>query len=86
MKGIRRTITVDPNLLGGINKFRAEYLLKNMEIDFTSAINLFAELGLTCWNSKDPKDVTIKRLELYFKYTGKGLGEAAMISTLIDKK
>lgn len=44
---IRRTITVDDALNTSINKLRGKLLAeKGVEIDFTTVINMFAEIGL----------------------------------------
>ncbi len=46
---IRRTITVDDTVNQMVNHIRATLLEKNMELDFTTAINLFAEYGIRCF-------------------------------------
>ena len=43
---IRRTITIDDGLNQAIQQFRAEYLKQNVELDYTTAVNMLAWLGL----------------------------------------
>ena len=87
MKGLRRTITVEPELLAKINKFRADHLMKNIEIDFTKAINMLADLGITTWEPHD-KSPSLIRGEIFFKYLGQSIAESIIVTVLNkqDKK
>ena len=78
---IRRSITVEPELLRRINEFRAKLLNENIELDFTKAINLFALIGLDAWQIHNPK-IDAKKMELYMKYIGNSWSESVLLHLL----
>ena len=79
---IRRSITVEPELLIRINEFRSKLLSENIELDFTKSINMFALVGIEAWHSKNSITVDTKKMELYFKYTGESMSESIMLELL----
>ena len=80
----RRTISLDAFVEQNINKFRANALINNVELDFTLMINLFAEYGIRKIEELPNDPLMLEVATKYVQYSE--LQESGIIDTWKDKQ
>lgn len=80
---VRRSVTVNPDLNVRISQLRALCLQKGMDLDYTAALNLLAELGER-WLETSTKAEREKYRDIWMKYLDFGKFEKSVISDWME--